>query len=140
MSDDLRMPPALPEAALADAQPLTQRLQALLELEFDALKVRDLPRFEELQAEKNSVLEQLSALAQWATAQSPVPQGWEDQQEVLRACREAHLRNIQLMQRQLQAVRGALQALQGEQAAAVDLYDRLGRMGRPQGNWSQHLA
>jgi flagellar biosynthesis/type III secretory pathway chaperone len=140
MSDDLRTPPSLPEAALADAQPLTQRLQALLELEFDALKVRDLPRFEELQAEKNGVLEQLSALAQWATAQSPVPQGWEDQQEALRACREAHLRNIQLMQRQLQAVRGALQALQGEQAAAVDLYDRLGRMGRPQGNWSQHLA
>ena len=140
MSDDLRTLPALPEAALADAQPLTQRLQALLELEFDALKVRDLPRFEELQAEKNGVLEQLSALAQWATAQSPVPQGWEDQQEALRACREAHLRNIQLMQRQLQAVRGALQALQGEQAAAVDLYDRLGRMGRPQGNWSQHLA
>jgi sigma54-dependent transcription regulator len=44
------------------------------------------------------------------------------------------------MQRQLQAVRGALQALQGEEAAAVDLYDRLGRMSRPQGNWSQHVA
>ena len=86
------------------------------------------------------VLEQLAALAQWATAQSPVPAVWDGLQDTLRACREAHLRNIQLMQRQLQAVRGALQALQGQEAAAVDLYDRLGRMSRPQGNWSQHLA
>lgn len=140
MTDELRMADALPEVGLAHAEPLTQRLQALLELEFESLKVRDLPRFEELQAEKNSVLEQLSALAQWATDQATVPQAWEDQQELLRACREAHLRNIQLMQRQLQAVRGALQALQGQEAATVDLYDRLGRMSRPQGTWSQHLA
>ena len=140
MTGDLRMAEPLPEPGLAQAEPLTQRLQALLALEFEALKVRDLPRFEELQAEKNSVLEQLSALAQWATAQSPVPPIWENLQEPLRSCREAHLRNIQLMQRQLQAVRGALQALQGEEAAAVDLYDRLGRMSRPQGTWSQHLA
>lgn len=140
MTEDLRMAEVLPEVGLAHAEPLTQRLQALLELEFEALKVRDLPRFEELQAEKNSVLEQLSALAQWATAQASVPQAWEDQQVPLRACREAHLRNIQLMQRQLQAVRGALQALQGQEAATVDLYDRLGRMSRPQGTWSQHLA
>ena len=140
MSADLPMDESWPESGLAHAESLTQRLQALLALEFDALKIRDLPRFEELQAEKNALLEKLSTLAQWAAAQSPVPQAWEDQQEPLRACREAHLRNIQLMQRQLQAVRGALQALQGEQAAAVDLYDRLGRLSRPQGNWSQHLA
>jgi flagellar biosynthesis/type III secretory pathway chaperone len=140
MTVDLRMDEPSAELGLVNVEPLTQRLQALLALEFDALKARDLPRFEELQAEKNSVLEQLSALAQWATAQSPIPPAWQDQQEALRACREAHLRNIQLMQRQLQAVRGALQALQGEEAAAVDLYDRLGRMSRPQGNWSQHVA
>jgi flagellar biosynthesis/type III secretory pathway chaperone len=140
MTVDLRMDEPSAEPGLVNVEPLTQRLQALLALEFDALKARDLPRFEELQAEKNSVLEQLSALAQWATAQSPIPPAWQDQQEALRACREAHLRNIQLMQRQLQAVRGALQALQGEEAAAVDLYDRLGRMSRPQGNWSQHVA
>lgn len=125
---------------LEDAAPLTQRLEALLASEFEALKVRDLPGFEALQSEKNAVLEKLSALAQWATAQVPVPAAWDKLHAQLLACREAHLRNIQLMQRQLQAVRGALQALHGEQAATVDLYDRLGRMSRPQGNWSQHLA
>jgi flagellar biosynthesis/type III secretory pathway chaperone len=40
------------------------------------------------------------------------------------------LRNIQLLQRQLQAVKGALQALQGESATTVDLYDRLGQVSR----------
>ncbi len=140
MTEALLAAESAPQPGLVDAEPLTQRLMALLELEFEALKERALPRFEELQAEKNTVLAQLSALAQWATAQLPIPQAWEDLQERLLACREAHLRNIQLMQRQLQAVRGALQALQGEQAAAVDLYDRLGRMSRPQGTWSQHLA
>lgn len=140
MSEELRMDAASPTIDLAHAEPLTQRLQALLALEFAALKERDLQQFESLQAEKNGVLEQLSAIAQWATAQMPVPEGWTQLQVPLGECREAHLRNIQLMQRQLQAVRGALQALQGEQAATVDLYDRLGRMSRPQGTWSQHLA
>ena len=140
MTEVLPVLESAPQMGLVDAEPLTQRLSALLELEFEALKTRDLTRFDEMQAEKNTVLEQLSALAQWATSQTPVPQAWEDLQERLIACREAHLRNIQLMQRQLQAVRGALQALQGEQTAAVDLYDRLGRMSRPQGTWSQHLA
>jgi hypothetical protein len=40
------------------------------------------------------------------------------------------MRNIQLLQRQLQAVKGALQALQGETSASVDLYDRLGQVSR----------
>jgi flagellar biosynthesis/type III secretory pathway chaperone len=140
MTDNLRVDNDLPEAGLDHAEPLTQRLQALLALEFTALKERDLPQFEALQAEKNHVLERLSSIAHWATAQSPQPEVWSRLQAPLSECREAHLRNIQLMQRQLQAVHGALQALQGEQAATVDLYDRLGRMSRPQGNWSQLLA
>jgi flagellar biosynthesis/type III secretory pathway chaperone len=45
-------------------------------------------------------------------------------------CKQDHLRNIQLLQRQLQAVKGALQALQGESSATVDLYDRLGQVSR----------
>jgi flagellar biosynthesis/type III secretory pathway chaperone len=140
MNDVIQTGMPLSDAGLAQASPLTQRLQALLGMEFEALKIRDLPQFETLQAEKNQVLATLAELAQQAVAQSPVPQVWLDLQPALQDCREAHLRNIQLMQRQLQAVRGALQALQGEEAAAVDLYDRLGRLSRPQGSWSRHLA
>lgn len=140
MNGDLREVSPMPEVGLEDAEPLSQRLKALLDSEFEALEVRDLPRFEALQSEKNAVLHSLASLAEWATAQSPVPASWEDLQDLLLSCRQAHLRNIQLMQRQLQAVRGALQALQGHDAVAVDLYDRLGRISRPQGTWSQHLA
>jgi len=140
MNGDSRELTPMPEVGLADAEPLSQRLKALLDLEFEALEVRDVTRFEALQNEKNTVLQSLASLAEWATSQSPVPSSWEDLQELLLSCRQAHLRNIQLMQRQLQAVRGALQALQGQDAAVVDLYDRLGRMSRPQGTWSQHLA
>jgi flagellar biosynthesis/type III secretory pathway chaperone len=117
-----------------------QRLDELLGSEFEVLKLRDLEGFEALQPEKNAVLEKLAELAAWASAQQPVPLAWDALHERLLACREAHFRNIQLMQRQLQAVRGTLQALQGEQASAVDLYDRLGQMSRPRGAWAYRLA
>lgn len=117
-----------------------QRLDELLGTEFEVLKLRDLEGFEALQPEKNAVLEKLAELAAWASAQQPVPLAWDALHESLLACREAHLRNIQLMQRQLQAVRGTLQALQGEQAQSVDLYDRLGQMSRPRGAWAYRLA
>ena len=117
-----------------------QRLDELLATEFEALKSRDLEGFEALQPEKNAVLEKLAELAAWATAQQPVPEAWSALHDRLLASREAHLRNIQLMQRQLQAVRGTLQALQGEKAQSVDLYDRLGQMSRPRGAWAYRLA
>ena len=70
----------------------------------------------------------------------PVPAAWQALQEGLRQSRENHLRNTQLLQRQLEAVRGALQALHGDAAPAVDLYDRSGQMARRYGAWSHHLA
>ena len=106
------------------------RLSALLAQEFELLKTRDLSGFEALQEERNELLQRLAAVAEWATAQNPVPQLWLDLQPGLQQCKQDHLRNIQLLQRQLQAVKGALQALQGESSATVDLYDRLGQVSR----------
>ena len=130
----------LPNAALDAAEPDAARLAELLELEFEALKRRDLEQFESLQTEKNAVLERLSAMAAWVNAQAQVPAAWQVLRERLQSCREAHLRNAQLLQRQLDGVRGALQALQGEQVSSVDLYDRLGQVSRRAGAWYQHLA
>ena len=65
---------------------------------------------------------------------------WQQLQEPLLQCKQDHMRNIQLLQRQLQAVRGTLQALQGDSAPAVDLYDRMGQIARRQGAWGYHLA
>jgi flagellar biosynthesis/type III secretory pathway chaperone len=108
----------------------TARLAALLALEFEVLKSRDMAGFEALQEERITILERLSQVAQWVAGQDAVPVLWQNLQADLQQCKQDHLRNIQLLQRQLQAVKGALQALQGESAATVDLYDRLGQVSR----------
>lgn len=126
--------------ALQQAPAQVERLAQLLQEEFDAMKKRDLVAFEDLQAPKSEVLESLSQLAQRCADMVTVPEQWQALQEALRQCRENHLRNTQLLQRQLAAVRGALQALHGESAASVDLYDRSGQVARRYGAWSRHLA
>jgi flagellar biosynthesis/type III secretory pathway chaperone len=117
------------------------RLAEILGLEFEALKIRDLGAFEAVQDDKTLLLQRLAALAEWASTQDPVPALWQQVQESLRQSKQDHLRNIQLLQRQLQAVKGTLQALQGESAApAVDLYDRMGQIARRPGAWGYQLA
>lgn len=118
------------DSAVATAPQDAARLGELLALEFEFLKSRDMGGFEALQAERNPLLARLAWVAQWAAAQDPAPQFWQDLQPGLQQCKQDHLRNIQLLQRQLQAVKGALQALQGESAVTVDLYDRLGQVSR----------
>lgn len=129
------------EAALLAAPEAVARLSEILSLEFEALKIRDLTAFEAIQEEKNSLLQGLASLAEWAAAQNPTPTVWQQQQESLQQSKQDHLRNIQLLQRQLEAVKGTLQALQGESSApAVDLYDRMGQLARRPGAWGYQLA
>jgi flagellar biosynthesis/type III secretory pathway chaperone len=129
------------ESALLAAPDEAARLSAILGLEFEALKVRDLAAFEAVQEEKNLLLQNLAQLAEWAAPQTPVPLAWQQLQDSLRQSKQYHLRNIQLLQRQLQAVKGTLEALQGESAApAVDLYNRMGQIARRPGVWGYQLA
>lgn len=140
---ELTRPDAKPhpaEAALLAAPQNVARLAEMLNLEFDALKIRDLAVFEALQDEKTGLLQGLASLAEWATAQNPVPQVWQEMQPSLQQSKQDHLRNIQLLQRQLLAVKGALQALQGDSAPNVDLYDRLGQIARRSGALGYQLA
>ena len=83
---------------------------------------------------------QLAALAEQALAQKPVPDLWLQLQDSLHQSKQNHLRNSQLLQRQLAAVKGSLQALQGESAPNVDLYDRMGQMAKRHGAWGYQLA
>ena len=135
--NDLGMSTQLPAQALMDTHlsrvsttaPLdVARLSELLAQEFELLKSRNIDGFEALQEERIALLERLALVAEWAIAQTPVPQLWQDLQPGLQQCKQDHLRNIQLLQRQLLAVKGALQALQGETSATVDLYDRMGKV------------
>jgi flagellar biosynthesis/type III secretory pathway chaperone len=121
------------KASIDAAQEDASRLGALLQLEFEALKSRDLPAFDALQAERGDVLTRLAQVADGVNAQVPLPDWWNALLPGLTQCKQDHLRNIQLLQRQMQAVKGALQALQGEAAVSVDLYDRLGQVSRRHG-------
>ena len=118
------------DALLAHAPVDAARLAELLALEFEVLKARDMVGFEALQEERILLLERLAQVAQWVAGLDSVPVVWQNLQSDLLQCKQDHLRNIQLLQRQLQAVKGALQALQGESSATVDLYDRLGQVSR----------
>ncbi len=131
----------LVEADLLEVHVAVARLAEILALEFEALKPRELTTFESIQEEKNAVLQNLAVLAEWATAQTPIPLLWQQQQDSLQQCKQDHMRNLQLLQRQLEAVKGTLQALQGESSApAVDLYDRMGKLARRSGAWGYQLA
>ena len=137
--------PALPsdevlQEALQAAPGRVQQLGELLAQEFEALRQRDMETFESLQSQKTDVLEALSLLAQWCGQIQPAPVAWQALQDQLQESRQNHMRNLQLLQRQLEAVRGALQALQGQSAPAVDLYDRSGHVSRRYAAWSHHLA
>jgi len=129
------------EAALKAVPDDAARLADILGLEFEALKTRDLAAFEAIQEEKTLLLQRLVTLAEWAISQDPVPVLWQQVQDSLLQSKQDHLRNIQLLQRQLQAVKGTLQALQGESSApTVDLYDRMGQIARRPGTWGAQLA
>lgn len=130
----------LPQAALLAAPDSASRLSDILGLEFEALKTRDLATFEALQDEKNSLLQSLASVAEWSAQQEAAPVVWQQLQNSLQQSKQDHLRNIQLLQRQLQAVKGTLEALQGDSAPQVDLYNRMGQVARRSGVFAYQLA
>ena len=111
----------------SDNLPKAERLLALLDAEFEALKVQDLTAFESHQAEKSAILQELEGLK--LPEEGPEAEAWEPFREVIRQCRDHHRRNQILVQRKLDAIRAALKTLQGADAASsVEVYDRMGRM------------
>lgn len=130
-----------PDEGLSQVSIWAAELFNLLEQEFEHLKARDVSALEALQAPKTELLEQLSRVAQTLEGTTPKPQVWLDTQDTFYACGQAHLRNVKLMQRQLDAVKGALQALQGDAASnSMDLYDRMGQVSRRSGAWMYRTA
>ena len=111
----------------SDSLPQAERLLALLDAEFEALKIQDLTAFESHQSEKAAHLQELGGLT--LPEEGPEAQAWEPFREVIRQCRDHHRRNQILVQRKLDAIRAALKTLQGADAASsVEVYDRMGRM------------
>jgi flagellar biosynthesis/type III secretory pathway chaperone len=126
------MVPHSPVAALAPEEALgvAQRLQTLLEQEFEALRQQELERFESLQSAKNELLQTLSQSVP-PVEQLQTDPAWQAVHQLLLACRDAHRRNAVLIERKLEAIRSALQTLSlASQTSSVEVYDRLGQVAR----------
>ena len=109
---------------------LAKQLSELLLLEFEALKVQDLDRFEALQPGKNELLTGLSQLCPSAEDLQGLPE-FEDLKVLLVDCRDLHRRNAVLIERKLDTIRGTLLSLHtGESGSPVEVYDRLGQVAR----------
>jgi len=109
---------------------LANQLSELLLLEFDALKVQDLDRFEALQPGKNELLAGLSQLCPSAEDLQALPE-FEDLRTLLVECRDLHRRNAVLIERKLDTIRGTLHSLHtGDSGSPVEVYDRLGQVAR----------
>jgi flagellar biosynthesis/type III secretory pathway chaperone len=99
-------------------------------LEFEALKVQDLDRFESLQPGKNDLLAGLAKLCPSAEDLQNLPEH-EKLRELLIECRDLHRRNAVLIERKLDTIRGTLHSLHtGETGSPVEVYDRLGQVAR----------
>jgi flagellar biosynthesis/type III secretory pathway chaperone len=118
------------EDAQALALPVAEQLHQLLDLEFEALKVQDLDLFENLQTGKTDLLAELARICPDSEALQANP-AWQDLKEILVECRDMHRRNAVLIERKLDAIRGALRSLSaGHASSPVEVYDRLGKMAR----------
>jgi len=130
----------------AGAMALVRRLRALLDDEFEALKQQDLEWFERMQPTKLELLQSLAGVVPPESMGAAVDeksaagdraqialqmQRWDEFVVVMNECREAHRRNDVLIRSKLEAIRGTLRMLQSaDDSNSVDIYDRLGRVGR----------
>ena len=120
-------------SSLEQALALAQTLEALLEQEFEHLKVQNLDAFEASQISKNELLQQLTQLAGIDGPESADALGpeWDGFKEQMAHCRDMHRRNEVLIVRKIDAIRGALQSLQVQDpTSSVEIYDRLGKVSR----------
>ena len=112
------------------AQQLASQLAQILELEFQALRQQELDHFEQLQPVKAELLSSVSSLAP-ATEVLQSDPDWQEFRATMIDCRDLHRRNQVLIERQLDAIRGALQSLRIQDAtSSIEVYDRLGHIAR----------
>jgi flagellar biosynthesis/type III secretory pathway chaperone len=120
-------------ASLEQALVLAKTLEAMLEREFEQLKVQDLDAFEASQSTKNELLQQLAQLAgiQGPDSADALGPEWDGFKAHMAHCRDMHRRNEVLIGRKVDAIRGALQSLQVQDpTSSVEIYDRLGKISR----------
>jgi len=123
------------QETLIQALASVRRLDSLLTEEFEALKTQQLDIFESLQPEKVEILEALGKLEiteenlDRETFQQLVNDPtWNQITSMLEGCKRSHQRNELLISKRLDAIKGALSALQNQDpSATLELYTKLGK-------------
>ncbi len=115
--------------ALSSVEADIATLRHLLLDEFEVLKKRDLDSLKSLEESKTDVLMRLEAHGPSFSRAEQLSAAWVQAREDLRACRDLHFKNLQLLRRQMDVVQGALQAMVGDSDPLPMIYDRLGKVG-----------
>jgi flagellar biosynthesis/type III secretory pathway chaperone len=118
---------------LATALALAEKLERMLEEEFELLKNQNIEDFEATQAPKSDVLRQLTVLTgvDGPNTADKLGAEWDGFKSKILYCRNLHRRNEILIGRKIDALRGALQSLRVQDpASSVEVYDRLGQVSR----------
>ncbi len=109
---------------------LSERLSQLLEQEFVALQAKTFDEVEELQNTKFYLMQDLQLA--WDLLRKEVSDSDEqvidELTEKLEACREKHVRNSLLLNKQMEITRNLLNAITQKSADNASVYDKLGKL------------
>ena len=120
------------ESSAKNAIRVGGELHRLLELEFEALKSQNLSEIESIQEKKNPLLEYLNADSIKASLKETSGEAdWESFKSIISKCKSAHRRNEILVNRRIESIKSALNALTGENKDdELEMYDKLGKLAQ----------
>ena len=104
-------------------------LSELLDREFAALEAKNFEEVEELQNNKFSLMQDLQS--GWDLVkqdENPDQQLIDELTQKLEVCKEQHLRNSLLLNKQMEITRNLLTAITQKTSANATVYDKLGKM------------
>ena len=113
-------------------------LKSVLSNEFESLKDQNLELFENLQSQKLEILdflaseELLDRIKSYTDSKDALADNvamWRQVMNLMKECKELHIRNEVLINRKLETIRGALHTIQTpDPLSSVEVYDRLGKI------------
>ena len=109
---------------------LSERLSQLLEKEFTALQAKSFDEVEELQNSKFYLMQDLQLAwdlmrKEISDADAPV---MDEVTRKLEVCKEKHVRNSLLLNKQMEITRNLLNAITQKSADNASVYDKLGKL------------
>jgi flagellar biosynthesis/type III secretory pathway chaperone len=111
------------------ASTTSSALSHLLSQEFSALASKDFEKVEQIQEEKLSLMQELQSV--WDVlkqSETTDTQLLDELTQKLEICKEQHMRNSLLLNKQMEITRNLLGAITQKNNANAAVYDKLGKM------------